>query len=230
MFLIRPFEKVQILLQMKRIPNLVKTPKETAILQIVNGITKQSEGLNNMSESFSQFSLHLLEVVTEAAPEYVDIIEHVTNVYDDVVQLHLDHAKILERVADDIRDIYERNLVIKRLTNEYNTAENNYAKAKADYQKYKGKSNEANYKMKAKSALEKTKETLKALHDQKQKFIPFVNRRISHAVSFYTVAMTKSCSKEADLMNKAAEIMKSEAIARIEETANNQNHDGNSSQ
>lgn len=201
---------------MKKLPNLVKTPKEAAILEIVDGILKQSEGLSSMSDSFSHFSLHLLDVVTEAAPEYVDIIEHVTNVYDEVVQLHLDHSKILERVADDIRDIYERNLVIKRLTNEYNAAENNYAKAKAEYQKYKGKINESNYKMKAKSALETTKQALEILLEQKKRFIPFVTRRISHAVSFYTVAMTKSSMKEADLMNKAASIIKSEAIARVE--------------
>ena len=195
------------------LPN--QDPQKAAYMKVVDSISKQSEGYTLMGDSFSQFSLHLLDLITEAAPEYVNVIEHVTNVYDEVVQMNYNHSQILKRVSEDIRDIYERHLVIQRLTKEYQTAEDNYKKAKIDWIKNKGNINEAQYKEKAKNCLQTTKDSLSNLIEQKKKMWGFTLRRVSHAISYYTVALSKSTEKEAALMNQAVFIIENEAINKI---------------
>lgn len=185
-------------------------PQKEAYNAIVNSISKQAEGTTLVGDSLAQFSLSLLDLINEAAPEYAPLVEHVTNVYDEVVQLKYDHSKILKRVSEDIRDIYERSLVIQRLNNEYQTAENNYAKAKSDWINNKGKLNEAHYKEKAQNCLQATKKSLFNLIEQKKKMWKFTIRRISHAVSFYTVALSKSSEKETNLMSQVISIIESE--------------------
>lgn len=195
------------------LPN--QDPQKAAYMAIVNAISKQAEGITLIGDSFSQFSLSLLDLINEAAPEYASIIEHVTNVYDEVVQLKYDHSKILKRVSEDIRDIYERSLVIQRLDREYKTAENNYTKARSDWIKNKGKNNEKQLKENAQICLQKVKDSLSNLIEQKKKMWKFTLRRVSHAVSFYTVALSKSSEKEANLMNQVVSIIESEAIQKI---------------
>ncbi|OHT03068.1 hypothetical protein TRFO_29630 [Tritrichomonas foetus] len=191
-------------------------PKEVALQKIVMGLTKQVEGYAMMGDSLNEFSLRLLDLVTEAVPEYVDVIEHVTNVYDDVVQLRYDYGKILKRVSEDIRDIYERGLAIKRFQTEYENNEKLLMKAQLDLHKSKGKVTEASNKEKAKLALKNTKDSLATLIDQKTRYGLFINKRLSHAISFYTVALAKSTLKEANLMKQAALLFQNEAIEKVE--------------
>ena len=201
--------------------------QKRAFMAIIESISKQAEGHTMMADSLSQFSLNLLDLVTQAAPEYIDVIEHVTNVYDEVVQMNYDHSSILKRVSEDIQDIYERHLVVLRASNEYQTAENNYKKSRIDLVKNKGKPNEAQCKEKVKKCLQTTKDSLMNLIEQKKKLWRFTLRRISHAVSFYTVALTKSSEKEVDLMSQAASIMREEAIQRIEKNSPKSEEDQN---
>ncbi|KAK8836161.1 hypothetical protein M9Y10_039974 [Tritrichomonas musculus] len=198
----------------------MQDPKKAAFMTVINAISKQVEGYTMMGDSLSQFSLHLLDLITEAAPDCIGVIEHIVNVYDDVVQVNYDHSKIIKRVSEDIRDIYERNLVIQRLTHEYQAAEKNYAKAKNEWIKNKGKITESSFKQKAIDCLQITKNALTTLIEQKKKMWKFTLRRVSHAVSFYTVALTKSSEKEAELMKQAVFIMQKEAIQEVENDTN----------
>ena len=190
------------------------SPENNIIQKVVDGINKQSNGYTQIGDSLYEFSLKLLDLVNEAAPEYLDVIEHATNVYDSVVQINYDHGKLLKRVAEDIQDISERAIVIQRLTIQYQNNEKLLEKAKIEYGKNKGRSNEKQLKENAEKSLNNTKDSLKELIEQRTKFFSFITRRVSHAISTYASALKMSSNKQVDLMKQVSDIFLKEAIEK----------------
>jgi hypothetical protein len=165
---------------------MLSRPGSAAKLQsIVSALELESDALRQVSESFNNFSLRLLDYATYLIPEKPALAEHVTNQYDRLVTIDNRRSQAVRRSADDLRDILERKVVIDRLTSQYQEFQKEYDRRKAEYLRVKGKPEEVEARAYAIVSLELAKKGLRALIEQTERFSRFAERRMKHAFAVY---------------------------------------------
>lgn len=166
--------------------------------QIYEGFKNAADGALLCGDYMNSVSLRLLDLVAVMCPEYVAFAEHLTNRYDETVDLNFKRNVAFKRCAEDIRDIVERKFVINELHTRFNDTEKKYYKAKEAYAKAKGKPDESLAKSKAVALLEQAKTLNRELTDQYERFGIFVKRRLVHCFTLFTETMRETYTKERD--------------------------------
>ena len=180
-----------------------------------HNIRKSSDGLFDQARKRSDlnnFSIQLHNLFSVIVPEHLAIAEHITNVYDSMIDDEDKHSICTQRCAEDIKDIYERKIAIDGFIDRYNKALNEYEIAKTRYIKNKGADNEELYHAKAKEYLEILKKSLNELIEQKRKFATFVKGRLSHAFLNYGITLGEYSQKQKELNQKIVNLIKKEVL------------------
>jgi hypothetical protein len=164
---------------------LLRNDRWTKLQSIVTALELESDAFLLVSASRNNFSLRLLNHANIFIPEKPQLIEHITNQYDRLVDIDSRRSVAIRRCADDLRDILERKVVIDRYTSQYQESQKDYDRKKVISLKSKGKPEEFEARANATAALYLAQSTLKKLIDQIEKFSLFTERRIKHAFRVY---------------------------------------------
>lgn len=165
--------------------------------RIYEAFINASDGAILKSDYMNSVSLRLLDLVGSVCPEYVAFAEHLTNRYDEIVDLDLKRNQTFKRCAEDIRDIIERKFAINQLHARFTKTEKKYMAAKKAWINAKGKPEELTAKAKAAELLEQAKSQNRELIDQYERFGLFMKRRLAHCFTLLANTMRETyCSEK----------------------------------
>ena len=164
-----------------------------------HGFEREAAAVGERADALGTMSLRLLDLVAAEAPESLPLFEHLTNCYDEVVDVDIERRKVLERCAEDLRDIIERKRAVERLSREHEAATKRYEKKKRIFQKLRSEAAKAQ----AVAALEACKDACRLEIEHRQRFSAFVKRRLQHCFRTYAELTIRTNTAEQQIMQRA---------------------------
>ena len=164
-----------------------------------HGFQREDAAVGARADAWGTMSLRLLDLVAAEAPESLPLFEHLTNCYDEAVDVDTERRKVLERCAEDLRDIIERKRAIDRLSTEHEAATKRYEKKKRMFQKVRSDAARAQ----AVAALQACKDACRLEIEHRQRFGAFVKRRLHHCFSTYAELTIRTNNAEQQIMQRA---------------------------
>ena len=102
------------------------SPSVQAILTIYEALAKMAEGRIRYAKEIGNFSIAMDSLFAIWAPSYANGIKEFTSVYNSISELNTTLAANELRVAEDVRDCYERYLAVDSFAKEYNSISEKY--------------------------------------------------------------------------------------------------------
>ena len=203
--------------------------KESPFLSFYHNISDYGAGLQRRCENINKFSIALLNYVNVDFPDERNETENLTDIYDNVIDYESKVKDAVLRCAEDIRDIYERQKAIDKMTEDQERHFAEHMQIKEVYEKNKENPEFKKNYPHAKNDLIKMREELKqeTLHliDQREKFSKFIINRLKHGFSIYANALEESGINQAIIYKQLSERLAGysrERNVRINEQTNQQ--------
>ena len=167
---------------------------EEELLKIIyENIDKYYQGLKRKCESINKVSISILNLVDFLIPDENSETEKIVDIYDDTSDREISFSKSVQRLSEDIRDIFERKKVIDKLTKEQEEHLETHNKMKQFYEANKDSPKYANKKSELKETLIQSRDSLKReteyLISQREKYSRFVVNRLTHGFETYSNAL-----------------------------------------
>jgi hypothetical protein len=181
-------------------------------------MTAQSQRRILYSQSWINFSKSLLNMINFITPEYISVMEQISGLLSKVGLLHRQLASAESFSAEEFRDIFERQSVVQRVSNEFTDAYNKFKQTtnalnesvtnkakvqksfiKPDKERKLNEMIQKCVKLKEESSIFLTQK-IKELIWQRERFVRFKQRKIQRGIEIYVEELKNFLENEMTVM------------------------------
>jgi hypothetical protein len=195
----------------------------TDLIAVHQGLVTALKARRDYAESWTDLGKTAAAMASLQIPPLAEQFTKLSDLFNEVAQIHLKLADAEDRNADDWRDVFERFDVVFRYNDQYNEAKFKYAEvtnelsqlqARIETEKAKqswGKNElrytqqEASAKAARIAALDRYRQILTLLRDAKIAYNKFKIRQLRHGWKLYAAALREAAEAEMDVFGRIKE-------------------------
>lgn len=201
-------------------------PAVESIQKVFIQMSSMANNRNKYADEVDTYAKTIYKLVRAWATEFAPDFKKYSVTYRTIAKLNRELAKQEIRVANDIRDCYERFLAVDKFATIYNDVSDKYQSAcdkvidemgkdlyeqrqpKYEQKKESLQANIAKAKANKKALLEDKKRALQDFINAREQYNIFKVRRLHHAFTFYSRILKEYADKEEKLYMQAVDILK----------------------